>query len=78
MTLKQLTKLVDREALWNPGARASQATVRVRVVIRAIRQTCGRPECLIVPVAGSGQAWVRRETLQLDHSKPCPTTCHPA
>lgn len=65
MTLKKLQTLIGRTALWNPAARAAKATMRVTVTIEAVRQTCGRSECLVVPTSGRGNAWVKRACLQL-------------
>lgn len=70
MTRKALNTLIGRPALWNPAARARRATLRVAVTIEQVRQICGRPECLIVPMSGRGHAWVKRHTLTLQKPPP--------
>lgn len=70
MTQKQLQTLIGRTALWNPAARAAKATLRVTVTIESVRSICGRSECLIVPTAGRGNAWVKRATLVVTKPKP--------
>lgn len=72
MTRTELQKLVGLPALWDPGARAAAATLRVAVTIAEVRQICGRPECCIHPASGSGTAWVCLHTLTIKHP-PTPT-----
>jgi len=58
MTLEQLKAIIGRTAMWTPQVRAKGGTIKVRVYVMAVRQTCGRDEAKITPTDGNGSAWV--------------------
>lgn len=63
MTAAQLAEHIGRTGFWSlPGRHA----VRVLVTVEDARETYGRLQYRIVPIAGQGTTWIDAQAVQLD------------
>lgn len=67
MTIKNAVKLIGRCAVYNVHAwgRSKAPTMRIKVKIADVRQSFNRTEAYVIPLAGSGYAWVDIRSLTL-------------
>lgn len=64
LTAEELKTFLDKEGTWE-----ARAGMLVRVRVTDARQSYGRIDLRIRPVAGSGGAWVDSRVVKLDQAK---------